>query len=66
MSKHQKRKLYCVWRNGTDELIALDEDADKCCALMGVTRNSFYAYLSGKSNEVWTIVRSEMIEREDQ
>jgi len=66
MSANQRRKLYCVWNNITDRLIALDEDADKCAALMGVTRNAFYGYLSGKPNQTWTIIKSEEIESEDQ
>jgi hypothetical protein len=66
MSANQKRKTYCVWNNETDQLVALDETADKCAERMGIKRNVFYQYMSGKINNLWTILRSEDIESEDE
>ena len=58
MSATQKRHLFCVWRNGTDEIIAIDEPADRCAEKMGISRNTFYKYLSTKC-DTWHIERSE-------
>lgn len=58
MSAHKKRKLYCVWKNGKDEIIAIDETADRCAELMGITRQAFYTYVV-RPNSVWTIRKSE-------
>ena len=35
-----------MWRNGTDEIIAIDLPADKCAELMEITRQAFYKMLS--------------------
>ena len=58
MSANQKRKLYSVWRNGTDEIIAIDETADKCAELMGISRQTFYKLMS-KEADKWHIERNE-------
>lgn len=59
MSKNQKRKTYLVWRNGDDAIIAVDENADKCAELMGITRQAFYSCLKEDRCKKWTIIRSE-------
>ena len=59
MSANQKRKTYLVWHNGDDAIIAIDENADKCAELMGITRQAFYGYLNDKRCKSWTIIRSE-------
>lgn len=58
MSANQKRKLYSVWRNGTDEIIAISLPADKCAELMGITRQAFYTYLKRPCQQ-WHIERTE-------
>lgn len=60
---HKKR--YCVWKNGTDELIAIDEPANRCAELMWIPQSTFYIYLS-RCPKAWTIIRSEEIERENE
>jgi hypothetical protein len=59
MSANQKRKRYSVWKNGNDEIIAIDETADKCAELMGITRQAFYTYQK-RPCELWHIERSEV------
>ena len=55
MSAHQKKKLYSVWANDDkDTLIALDETAERCAALMGIKLHNFYTYVS-RPNKSWTI-----------
>lgn len=50
------RKLYSVWANdGKDTLIALDEPAEKCAALMGIKLHVFYSYVS-RPKDAWTII----------
>ena len=64
MSAHQKRQLYCVWNNLTDEVIAIDETADKCAKLMGITRNRFYGIVGGRITSVWVVIKSQDLESE--
>ncbi|MBQ1779376.1 MAG: hypothetical protein IIZ93_14575 [Acidaminococcaceae bacterium] len=69
MSKKQKRHLFCVWDNKDDSIVAIDLDADKCSANMGITRETFYSILCRiRSNPAaerkWTIIRSDEIESE--
>lgn len=58
MSANQKRKLFSVWRNGTDEIIAISLPADKCADLMGISRQAFYTYLT-RPCSLWHIERNE-------
>ncbi len=69
MSATQVRQLYCVWRNKTDEVVAIDENADRCAELMGISRKAFYCYLSRapkREHGMWTILRSKDIESEEE
>ena len=54
---------YCVWKNEPDDdgIIALDESADTCARLMGITRNSFYRMIRGGYSETtkWAIMKTE-------
>ena len=59
MSANQRRILYSVWKNGTDEIIAIDETADKCAELMGITRQAFYTYIK-RPCKTWHIERGEI------
>lgn len=58
MSANQRRKLYSVWRNSTDEIVAISLPADKCAELMGITRQAFYTYLKRPSS-IWHIERED-------
>lgn len=57
MSANQRRILYSVWKNGTDEIIAIDETAEKCAELMGITRQAFYTY-NKRPVQQWHIERT--------
>ena len=48
-----RKCLYSVWRNepGNDEVIAIDETAQKCAELMGIQRNAFYRMICGGYSE---------------
>jgi hypothetical protein len=59
MSANQQRRLYSVWKNGTDEIVAICLPADKCAELMGITRQAFYTYLK-RPCKTWHIERSGM------
>ena len=61
MSANQKRKTYCVWDNTDDALIALDETADRCAELMGISRLTFYNYVT-RPKDTWTVIPSDKIE----
>ena len=56
MSANQKRLLFCVWNNQTDQVVAIDEDADKCAELMDISRQTFYKMLI-KPCKKWHIER---------
>jgi predicted DNA-binding protein (UPF0251 family) len=64
------RNLFCVWDNKDDSVVAIDLDADKCSANMGITRQTFYSMLSRiRANpdavRKWTIISSSEIESEE-
>ena len=50
--------FYSVWRNSDDKIIAIDENAEDCARLMGITRQRFYA-LSSRPTKKWTIIKTE-------
>ena len=58
-----RKCLYSVWRNepGNDEVIAIDETAQKCAELMGIQRNAFYRMICGgySGTKKWTIIKTE-------
>jgi len=55
VSVKQLRKLYSVWKNDeADTLIAIDETAERCAALMGIKLHNFYTYVS-RPSKLWTI-----------
>ncbi len=58
MSANQQRRLYSVWKNSTDEIIAISLPADKCAELMGITRQAFYTYLK-RPCQTWHIERED-------
>ena len=67
MSATQKRKTYCVWDNHDDTIVAIDETADVCAALMGIGRKTFYVFCcSPERGTRWTIIKSTDIESEDE
>lgn len=68
MSANQKRKLFCVWDNTDDSVIAIDQTSDTCAALMGVTRATFFSLKSRMSEKPdvqrrWTIINSNDIDK---
>lgn len=63
--KGRNQKTYCVWNNKTDELLALDEPATKCAALMGISMKSFYTYVV-RPKQMWTVIPSEKIGTEEE
>ena len=54
-------KTYCVWQNEKDQIIAIDETAEKCAEKMKITKKSFYDYATGKKPIGYTIIKSENI-----
>ena len=51
-------KYYSVWANDKfDTLIAIDEKAEVCAALMGIKKNVFYQYVS-RPSPAWTIIET--------
>lgn len=69
MSANQKRKTFCVWDNHDDSIIAIDLPADRCAALMGIGRDTFFSMKSRmKQRETkrrWTIISSKDIDESE-
>lgn len=70
MSKYQRRKLWCVWDNLDDTIIAIDQPANVCAYLMGVSQSTFFSEKSRRLTKPdiprrWTIMSSREI-REDE
>lgn len=70
MSKNQQRKLFCVWDNNDDTIIAIDQPADVCAALMGIGRDTFFSVKARNKKQDakrrWTIISSNDIESGDE
>ena len=67
MSKNQRRKLFCVWDNTDDSVIAIDATSDQCAALMGIARATFFSLISRMKAKTdvqrrWTIINSNDID----
>ena len=62
-----KKKLntYCVWRNKTDEILAIDLPATKCAENMGISVATFYVYATRPERTAYTIIKSENLESEE-
>ena len=70
MSKNQRRKLFCVWDNTDDSVIAIDQTSDVCAALMGIARASFFSLKSRMQSKSdvqrrWTIIDSKDIDESE-
>ena len=70
MSKNQRRKLFCVWDNNDDSVVAIDQTSDVCAALMGVARGTFFTLksrMNAKTNvqRRWTIIDSKDIKESE-
>ena len=70
MSANQKRKLFCVWDNKGDVIIAIDQPAEICASLMGIERDTFYVFKARmkshpESKRRWTIIPSIEIKEEE-
>lgn len=70
MSANQKRKLFCVWDNKDDSVVAIDKTSDECAALMGIERGTFFSLTSRmKEKNVqrrWTIINSNDIDETEE
>lgn len=69
MSANQKRKLWCVWDNTDDRIVAIDQPADVCAVLMGIGRGSFYSLKARMKScpdaeRKWTIISSKDIKED--
>lgn len=63
-TKSRKRMRYTVWDNKTDSVVAVDETADKCAELMGVSFHSFYNIVDRSANGLnkrWTILKKDAL-----
>ena len=60
MNKRKKSpsKLYTVYRNKNDELIAFEEPAYKCAELLGVAVSRFYSIVSQSERWGYTIIKT--------
>lgn len=56
----KSRKLYTVYKNGTDELIAFEETAEKCAELMGIKISRFYNIVCYSEQLGYTIYKIEI------
>lgn len=70
MSKNQRRKLFCVWDNTDDSVIAIDQTSDTCADLMGIARASFFSLKSRMQSKSdvqrrWTIIDSKDIDESE-
>lgn len=70
MSRNQRRKLFCVWDNNDDSIIAIDQTSDVCAALMGIGRDTFFSLKARMKKQNakrrWTIIdRRDIEESED-
>jgi hypothetical protein len=57
------RKLYCVWENKSDRIIAIDLPAKTCAELMGIKPATFYVYATTDRSK-YTIIESSKITEE--
>jgi hypothetical protein len=60
----KKVNTYCVWRNKTDEILAIDLPAAKCAENMGITVATFYVYATRPDRTAYTIIKTEDLESE--
>ncbi len=71
MSRNQRRKLFCVWDNNDDSIIAIDQTSDVCAALMGIGRDTFFSLKArmkkrdADAKRRWTIIDSRDIEESE-
>lgn len=70
MSANQKRRTFCVWDNHDDSIIAIDQPADICAALMGIGRDTFFSVKARmkahpETKRRWTIIPSKEIKEDE-
>ena len=54
-----QKYLYTVYRNGTDEMLALDVDTSTCAEIMGIKKQTLHKLFCRKNgvNGKWTVIR---------
>ena len=66
-STYQRKKLYTVWNNTTDEVVIVDGNINECAKAMGVSVNSFYSIVTKSRKGIqkkWTIEKRLILSEE--
>ena len=59
VSANQRRKLWCVWDNKDDRIVAIDQPADVCAVLKARMKSC------PEAERKWTIINSKDIEEDE-
>lgn len=55
---NKPRLLYTVYRNADDRLMILDGSIHDCMRVLGIRKNTFYAYKCRQDRSPYTIIKS--------